>query len=80
MWKSERQGYIASDFIDGQGYYDWPQDAEETAEVLGKTKEELATEAGGSDWETIELYVADREDYVRRIESAFEEWLAKEKV
>ena len=80
MWKSERQGYIASDFIDGQGYYDWPQDAEETAEVLGKTEEELEKEAGSRDWKEIEDYVASREDYVRRIESAFEEWLAKEKV
>ena len=80
MWKSERQGYIASDFIDGQGYYNWPQDAEETAEVLNLSLAELAAEAGSSDWETIEVYVAGREDYVRQIEAAFETWLAKEKV
>ena len=80
MWKSERLGYIASDFIDGDGYYDWPLDAEEMAEVLGKTKEELAAEAGSGDWEQIRMFVADREDYVHKIEVAFEEWLAREKV
>ena len=80
MWKSERQGFIASDFIDGDGYYDGPQDAEETAEVLGKSQKELEREAGSRDWAEIKAFVAGQEDYVERIEAAFEAWLAKEKV